>query len=167
MTGVKQTILVVDDEEMVCEVTSTILRKQGYEVLTAEDGEAAIDAFTREGDRIDLVILDLTMPKMNGKEAFQKLRSLRQDVKVIISSGIPEEDSRKQFLEEEVSGFLQKPFVIKKLLCRVQRCRVNTPGKRTAAGRHRQVIRPGEPGNAVKQDDHVPACLHHSLGSLQ
>jgi PAS domain S-box-containing protein len=109
-------ILVVDDEEMVRGVAQLSLETVGYEVVTAEDGEAALEIFRREGARIDAVLLDMTMPKMGGEEAFLEIRRLRPETRVILSSGFNEEESVDRFLGKGPDGFLQKPFQPQELI---------------------------------------------------
>jgi len=109
-------ILVVDDEEMVRGVARLSLETVGYEVVTAEDGEAALEIFRREGAKIDAVLLDMSMPKMGGEEAFREMRRLRADTRVILSSGFNEEDSVDRFLGQGPDGFLQKPFQPQELI---------------------------------------------------
>ncbi len=106
------TILVVDDEEVIRSVTSEILECLGYSVLLAEDGVKAVEVFKRYQDEIACVLLDLTMPKMGGKETFIELQKIKDDVPVILCSGYSEQDLEKHFGDSEPSGFLQKPFEI-------------------------------------------------------
>jgi CheY-like chemotaxis protein len=103
------TVLLVDDEESVREVGSEMLRELGYTVITAKDGLNALDII-REREDIDVVILDLTMPRMDGLQCFTALRSIRPNSKVIMSSGYNEEDVIKRFSAEGLSGFIQKPY---------------------------------------------------------
>ncbi len=106
------TILVVDDEEMVRSVTSEILECLGYSVLLAEDGVKAVEVFKKYHDEIACVLLDLTMPKMGGKETFIELQKIKDDVPIILCSGYSEQDLENQFRDSKPSGFLQKPFEI-------------------------------------------------------
>jgi PAS domain S-box-containing protein len=104
-----ETVLVVDDEEMIRKVAAYTLRAQGYVVLEAEDGQQAVDIYAREGDRIGLVLLDLTMPILSGHEAFRHLIQLNSRVKVVFTSGYAEEQltgSEKELM----TGFLKKPY---------------------------------------------------------
>jgi CheY-like chemotaxis protein len=108
--------LVVDDEELVREVACAILSECGFEPISAKDGQEAIEVFRRNADKISVVILDMTMPRMNGKEAFQAIRSIRPDVRVVISSGFSEKESIRQFQAGEIAAFLQKPYRMQDLL---------------------------------------------------
>lgn len=103
-------ILLVDDEKVVRETTSAMLQEVGYEVLVAPDGATALDFYRREGRRIQLVILDVVMPRMNGPDTFFALRDINPEIKVILSSGYSFETGAKELLDKGVFGFIQKPF---------------------------------------------------------
>jgi signal transduction histidine kinase/CheY-like chemotaxis protein len=104
------TVLVVDDEPGVRKVAGQLLESFGFKVVLAEDGFAALEAFEPHPDEITLVMLDLTMPRLNGQEVLRRIRSLRPDVKVILMSGYAEEHVAGRFSADELSGILQKPF---------------------------------------------------------
>jgi len=104
------TVLLVDDEEMVREVAREMLRELGVEVVTAQDGIEALDIFRERGDQIDLVILDMNMPRMSGDETFREIRRIREDARIVISSGYSEADTAGSFADEMPSGFLEKPY---------------------------------------------------------
>jgi PAS domain S-box-containing protein len=104
-----ETILLVDDEPILRDLGRTILQRQGYRVLLAEDGQAAVELYRRQAQEIDLVILDQTMPRLSGRDAFLQLRELDPSVRVLITSGYSAEpliDTDKSHLV----GFIQKPF---------------------------------------------------------
>ena len=105
-----ETILIIDDEDMVLEVGEKFLRFMGYQVLTALDGMKAIEVYRRQKESIDLVILDLVMPKMEGGEVFERLRAISSDVKILISSGYSVDGKATQILDQGACGFIQKPF---------------------------------------------------------
>jgi CheY-like chemotaxis protein len=104
------TILIVDDEETVRAVGKKMLNRMGFSVLTAVDGRDAIDLFRKRPDTIDCVLLDLTMPRLDGQEAFRKLRRIRPDVAVILCSGYNEQDATQRFAGKGLAGFIHKPF---------------------------------------------------------
>ncbi len=108
-------VLLVDDEEMVLDVCKNLLEIVGAEVLTARDGIEAIEVYKENQNDIDLVILDLTMPKMDGKEAFRILRQLNPEAKIVLASGYAEETLVTQLGGEEPSGVLSKPYSIDNL----------------------------------------------------
>ena len=76
----QETVLLVDDEEMILEVGRAMLQRLGYAVITAKSGKAALDAVRTNGSRIDLVVLDLTMPEMDGRVTFDRIRSMAPDM---------------------------------------------------------------------------------------
>src|SRR5205814_3769843 len=104
------TILVVDDEEMLRKLASMTLRRYGYEVLEAENGRHALQVIAESPTVPSLALLDLAMPIMGGDELLPILEQKYPVLKVIISSGYPEEDARKGFRSASVAGFLQKPY---------------------------------------------------------
>jgi PAS domain S-box-containing protein len=105
-----ETILVVDDEPMVLEVTREILELLGYRVLTADSGGEAIRIYREEGDSIDLIILDMIMPEMGGDKTFEALHRLDPHIKVLLASGYSMEGKAAIMLEQGCAGFIQKPF---------------------------------------------------------
>ncbi len=116
----RETILIVDDEEAVRTVAGRILDESGFTVVTAADGDEGIEVFRHQGDRIALVLLDMTMPRLSGHETLKELRRIRETVTVILSSGYSEQVARDQFADQPISGFLQKPYSPNDLLARVQ-----------------------------------------------
>ena len=106
----KRTILVVDDEEVVRELLAGLLSQEGYEVLRAEDGKTAIALFESRAASIDLVILDMIMPRMKGEEVLARLRGMPLSPKVVISSGFMTEEQRDKLKDYGVDGFLDKPY---------------------------------------------------------
>jgi PAS domain S-box-containing protein len=113
-------ILVVDDEEMVRNTLKRILEKFGYKVILAVDGVDAIEKFKENSNTISLVIMDLTMPRMDGSSAFSELKKIKKDVKVILSSGYNAQELSQRFVSKGVAGFLQKPYEIKDLLEKIK-----------------------------------------------
>lgn len=111
-----ETVLLVDDEAMIRKVGRRILSRYGYSVVEACDGEQALEIFTRQRDELDLVILDLSMPNLNGPETLTKLRAINPDVKVIISSGYRETDSSGYSHLIEAEPFVAKPYNSAKLV---------------------------------------------------
>lgn len=104
------TLLVVDDEPMVRFVMTTVLSATGFTVLEAEDGEEALEIFSRHGEDIRAVLLDLSMPRMDGEETFVELRRMSPAVPIVLLSGYNEKDSVNRFPAEALAGFLGKPF---------------------------------------------------------
>jgi len=106
------TILLVDDDETVRAVGKDMLTRLGHTVFTAVDGRDCLDVFAKGKAAIDVIILDLTMPKLTGEEAFRELRQLDPAVRVIISSGYNEEEIRHRFAGKGLAGFIQKPYTL-------------------------------------------------------
>lgn len=115
--GRGETILLVDDEKNLLEVGSAMLEQGGYNSLLAESGEAAIELFEREGQHIDLVILDLSMPGMGGYRCFEQLRALDPEVKIIVVSGYAVPDKNvKKMLSFQGTAFVRKPYRMSDML---------------------------------------------------
>lgn len=111
------TVLVVDDEEIIRDVARNILEEFGYDVILAEDGLKALELFRQHAGEITAVLLDLTMPELDGAETFLELRRIRPDVRVILSSGFDNNDSAiDRFMSEEAVGFIQKPYRPRQLI---------------------------------------------------
>ena len=103
-------ILLVDDDEGVRKMTAAMLEKTGFSVLTAEDGGQAVKIFKEHAGDIVGVVLDLTMPVMDGEETFRQLRRIRKDVRVLLASGYNEQELAIQFAGKGFAGFMHKPF---------------------------------------------------------
>ena len=107
-------VLLVDDEEIVRDLGTEMLKELGYKVLTAEDGRQALEMFHSRKD-ISLVILDLTMPHMDGEQCFRALRQIDPGVRVVMSSGFNEQEVSGKFIGKGLSGFIQKPYTLTSL----------------------------------------------------
>jgi CheY-like chemotaxis protein len=110
------TLLVADDEEIVLGVVRAMLEHKGFTVLTATDGREAVRIFRSMPNEVDAVLLDLTMPHMDGDEALREMRRLRSDVKAILWSGHAEQTMRERWDEQSRVCILQKPFGLEALL---------------------------------------------------
>jgi PAS domain S-box-containing protein len=109
------TILVVDDEESVRRLCLEFVRRLGFRGIAAADGEEALAVFEKNRDEITCVLLDLTMPRMDGVGTFKEIKRLSPDVPVILCSGYSEQDAIRRFTGEGLSGFIQKPYGIEDL----------------------------------------------------
>jgi PAS domain S-box-containing protein len=109
----KGLVLLVDDEERILEATGSALAGLGFQVLVARDGLEALDRFREAGPELDLVLMDLTMPRMDGREAFRAMQELDPRVPVILSSGFTEQDSLQTLPGGGPAAFLQKPYQLK------------------------------------------------------
>jgi len=107
----KPVILFADDDELCLDVGVQILQKLGYSVLRARDGQEALEVFEINKDSVDLVILDMRMP-YNGGRAFDQLKQIKSDVKVLIASGFAEDQRIRDMFELGCIGFIQKPFSV-------------------------------------------------------
>lgn len=107
-------VLIVDDEPSVREVASELLQEIGYEVLTASDGVDALEVLETT-TRVDVVILDMVMPRLNGEETFARLRKIDPAIRVIISSGYTEDEKVRELLGLGALGFVQKPYRVQTL----------------------------------------------------
>jgi PAS domain S-box-containing protein len=114
-------VLLVDDEETVRLVGASMLEQSGFSVVTAADGSEAVDYFREHQDEIGCVLLDLTMPRMDGRETFDELRRIRSDVRVVLSSGYSEQEVYGRFAGQGIAGFVQKPYLMDRLVGEVQR----------------------------------------------
>jgi CheY-like chemotaxis protein len=104
------TILLIDDEEMVINISEMMLKKLGYKVLKAHSGFEGLQLFEENKSKIDLIISDLEMPKMNGKEVMDKLREIDPQIKVMLSSGALTDTDEQDVMNKGFNGFIKKPY---------------------------------------------------------
>jgi signal transduction histidine kinase/CheY-like chemotaxis protein len=114
--GGSETILLVDDDEVIRDVGQATLTRFGYTVLTAADGKTAVERYRGEAERIDLVILDLIMPGMSGKKCLEALISINPQAKVVIASGYSAIQPGMDTIRSGAKGFIGKPYEVKELL---------------------------------------------------
>jgi two-component system cell cycle sensor histidine kinase/response regulator CckA len=110
-----ETILIVDDEEIVLDVGVEILKTLGYQVLSANSGQEALEIYGNRSREIAMIILDMIMPEMGGGKVFDEIRTLNPDVKVLLASGYSMNGQAAAILERGCNGFIQKPYTIKAL----------------------------------------------------
>lgn len=110
-----ETVLLVDDEELILEVGRGMLSEIGYEVLTSKGGTEAVETISSDGHRINLVILDLIMPGMDGNTTFDRIRAITPYMPVILSSGYSINDLATGIMNRGCNGFIQKPFNLSEL----------------------------------------------------
>lgn len=108
--GHGETILLVDDEEMIWDVISDMLSTLGYKVILAENGREAVEIYQNNPGEVDLILLDMIMPEMNAREAFFLLKKIDPEVKVLLSSGYVSEEDAQDVLNAGAQGFLRKPY---------------------------------------------------------
>ncbi|MGE5256207.1 MAG: PAS domain S-box protein [Hyphomicrobiales bacterium] len=109
------TILLIDDEEAVLDVTARMIERLGYTVLKASSGSEAIECFKQDPDRVSLVVLDMIMPNMSGGEVFDELRRINPRVKVLLASGYSMQGQAREIMNRGCFGFIQKPFTMEDL----------------------------------------------------
>jgi DNA-binding NtrC family response regulator len=113
------TVLVIDDDDCVLSIARRMLKYSGFDVLCASEGQEGIEIFQRHKDEIDLVVLDLTMPGLNGPGVFKKLVHICPEVKVLLSSGYSEEEVFHQLDCPGIAGFIQKPYQLNVLQAKI------------------------------------------------
>jgi CheY-like chemotaxis protein len=120
ITRGNETILLIDDEEMVIDVGQRLLERLGYEVLTASTGNEALKIYQKQGMGIKLVILDMIMPDMGGSETFDRLKAINPAIRVLLSSGYSVDGQATEILDRGCSGFIQKPFTLNQLSSKIR-----------------------------------------------
>ena len=110
-----ETVLLVDDEEVVLEIGRELLEAMAYRVLSARDGEEAVEVYGKNRDEINIVVLDMVMPSMGGGEAYDRMKEINPDIKVLLSSGFSIDGEAAEILERGCNGFIQKPFTMNEL----------------------------------------------------
>jgi PAS domain S-box-containing protein len=111
----KETVLLVDDEEMVLDVGVQLLKTLGYTVLEAKGGREAVEIYRENKDKIDIVLLDMVMPDMGGGEAYDRMKEINPDIKVLLSSGYSIDGQATEIMKRGCNDFIQKPFNMKEL----------------------------------------------------
>ncbi len=120
-TPARGRILVVDDEAAIREMARDILESNGYEVVLATDGVDALEVYRNEWGRIDLVLLDMVMPRMGGLETFRRIAGMDRSLRVLLCSGYADNDKAQRALKEGALGLLSKPFTMTELLGRIDK----------------------------------------------
>ncbi|AFM25928.1 PAS domain S-box protein [Desulfomonile tiedjei] len=116
-----ETVLLVDDEELIRNLGERILQRSGYTIITANNGSEALEIYSRDKDRISLIVLDLIMPQMGGKDCLKGLLKINPKVRVLITSGYAADGSTKECIELGAKGFVAKPFKYKEFLRQVRK----------------------------------------------
>jgi DNA-binding NtrC family response regulator len=115
-SGGTETVLLVDDEEFVRDLGKMILERSGYTVLTAANGKEALDVYNKERGRISLVILDLIMPEMGGRQCLEEILKIDPGAPVLIASGFAPNGQTAETLETGARGFVGKPYDMRQML---------------------------------------------------
>ena len=119
-TGPRELIMVVDDEDFITLLARRVLADEGYRVITARNGLQALEIYRKLKDEIALVVLDFTMPIMDGADVFAEMQHLNPKVPVVLSSGFTEQDKLRGMLARGLRGFIPKPYTTEKLLAQVR-----------------------------------------------
>ncbi|MGA7161468.1 MAG: response regulator [Bacteroidota bacterium] len=113
-------ILIVEDNDAMRELLKTILQNDGHMVISASDGLEAIEYYKTEGKKIELIITDIEMPKLNGVEAYRQIKKINSGVKVIFVSGTLNKKLEEQLKTDGIVGFFQKPYAPADILTKVR-----------------------------------------------
>jgi CheY-like chemotaxis protein len=117
---VSRCILVIDDEPMALELSKKLLSQSGFTIVTANSGPEGLDIFARAPKSFDLVLLDLSMPLMDGEETFHRLRKLDPEVLVLLNTGFIDKDRLERMLSEGIAGFLRRPYRPDEVVSQIQ-----------------------------------------------
>ena len=109
------TVLLVDDEEMILDSTGRALESMGLRVVTARDGVQGMERFLELGPELSLVVMDLSMPRMDGATAFMAMHKARPEIPVLLSSGYDPQEPGEDLMGKGLAGFIQKPYRVKDL----------------------------------------------------
>lgn len=129
----KKTILIAEDDSVIRELLSVMLRSAGYNLLTATDGIEAVETFKKQGKEVSLVITDIGMPRMNGLEAIVIIREMSKDVPIMILSIWEEHEYKKIAKQNNVKEYMEKPFDVNEVIEKVRSILPNTPPHQASA----------------------------------
>lgn len=142
----QRTVLIVDDEEICLSITSSMVQKMGLPVITARDGIEALEIYKHQGHEIGCVLMDIQMPRMNGIEAFGRLRGICGDVQVVIASGFLNDTNQRLLDPLKPMGYLKKPISYNDLADMIAKCL-------QAAERFRQAAEAAHSSGTAAADD--------------
>jgi len=114
--GGTETILLVDDEDFILDLGDQILKKFSYKLITAPDGESALEVYRKKKEKVNLIILDFIMSGMGGRKCLEKLLKINPRARVLIASGYSVSGPTKEALEAGAKGFISKPYNVKQML---------------------------------------------------
>ncbi len=113
------TVLLVDDEAAVRDVARPMMESEGFKVISAVDGRQGLDIYRERADEVDLVLLDMSMPNMDGEQTLKEMQRIRSDIRVILSSGYNEREAVDRFADKGLAGFIHKPYQRRELLAKL------------------------------------------------
>ena len=116
----KETVFLIDDDDMIVDVGEQILNSSGYDVVSAKSGKEAIEVYKENHSRIDMVILDMILPDMGGGDTYDRLKEINPGIKVLLASGYDIDYQGRDIMERGCDGFIQKPFNMNELLEKVR-----------------------------------------------
>ena len=116
----KETVLLIDDDEIVVDVSEMILKNSGYDVVIAKSGKEAIEVYKENHSKIDMVILDMLLPDMGGGDTYDRLKKINPGIKVLLASGYDIDYQGRDIMERGCDGFIQKPFNMNELLEKIR-----------------------------------------------
>jgi len=116
----EETILLVDDDETTLEIVTDMLSRFGYNIIRANNGESALDVIKQKETLIHLVILDMNMPGMNGRDCLKEIKKISSQMKVIISTGDPGTLSEEESGQNNLEGYIAKPFRLQDILTQIR-----------------------------------------------
>jgi len=116
----KETVFLIDDDDMIVDVGEHILNNSGYDVVSAKSGKEAIEVYKENHSRIDMVILDMILPDMGGGDTYDRLKEINPGVKVLLASGYDIDYQGRDIMERGCDGFIQKPFNMNELLEKIR-----------------------------------------------
>lgn len=119
-TGQRELVMIVDDEDLVTILAQRVLTDEGYRIVTAKDGFQAIEIYRKLKEQISLIILDFTMPIMDGADVFAELLQINPKAPVVLSSGFAEQERLRSMLARGLRGFIPKPYTQQKLLTQIR-----------------------------------------------
>lgn len=118
--GGTETLLLVEDEELLLELVQSLLESKGYNIITATDGQAAVEAYKQYVDQIDVVLTDLGLPKLSGWEACQEMLKINPSVKIIVATGYLDPEAKQEMDAHGIHEFVQKPYLASELMAKVR-----------------------------------------------
>ena len=116
----KETVFLIDDDDMIADVSELILKNSGYDVVSAKSGKEAIEVYKENHSRIDMVILDMILPDMDGGDTYDRLKEINPEIKVLLASGYDIDYQGRDIMERGCDGFIQKPFNMNELLEKIR-----------------------------------------------
>lgn len=116
----KEIVFLIDDDDMIADVSEMILKNSGYDVVIAKSGKEAIEVYKENHSRIDMVILDMILPDMDGGDTYDRLKEINPGIKVLLASGYDIDYQGRDIMERGCDGFIQKPFNMNELLEKIK-----------------------------------------------